>query len=83
MPKGTALLHSAQSLAESDKLKGEPNSVRAMGKGLLNRLSVEVLAIAAPGVIGSRRRRGLDVSIEGLGIDDFSLAGGLVEDGVG
>jgi hypothetical protein len=54
-----------------------------MERGLLNRLSVEVLAIAAPGVIGSRRGRGLAVSIEGFGIDDFSLAGGLVEDGVG
>ena len=54
-----------------------------MGKGFLDGFAVEVVAIPAPGVVRSRRLRGLDLSIEGFRIDDFRLTDRLVEDGVG
>jgi hypothetical protein len=76
-------LLSAQFLAESDKLIRRPISVWAIGSGFLEGFAAFGVAKLAPGVIWSRRFRGFDMAIEGLGIDDFSLADGLVEDGVG
>ena len=53
-----------------------------MGRALLNGFVVEVQTILAPWVILSGWLVGCQVVIEGFGIDDFGLAGGLVEDGV-
>ena len=49
----------------------------------MDRFAVEMVAIGTPRVVGSRRLRGLELMIEGLGVDDFSLAGRLVIDRVG
>jgi hypothetical protein len=57
-------------------------SVCTIGSELLDRFAIEVTAISAPGVIRIGWFGGLEVMIEGLGIDDFGLAGGFVEDGV-
>ena len=77
-------LVSAQSLAESDNLTGPPGSVCAMGRGILDGFSIEVATETfAPGMIWGRRFGSTDLSIQGLGIHDFCLAGGLMVDGVG
>lgn len=68
-------LVSALFLAESDKLTSQPISVCAMGSGLLDGFAIEMTAILTPGVVGSRRLGGVDVTIKGLGIHDFGLAG--------
>jgi hypothetical protein len=46
-----------------------------MGEGFLHGLAVEVLAIGAPGMVGSGRLG--DRAIEELGLHDFRLAGEL------
>ena len=83
MLKGTALLLSAQFLAESDKLKSRSISVCTIGRGFLDGFAVDVVAILVPRVVRSGGLGGFDLSIEGFGIDDFSLAGGFVVDGIG
>lgn len=82
MPKGTALLHSAQFLAESGKLTDPSNSVCVIGGGFLNGFTADMAAISTPGVIRGRGVGGLDVVVEGFGIHDFGLADGLVVEGV-
>ena len=55
-----------------------------MGSGLLNGFAIEMATEAlSPGVIRGWWFGGVDVAVERLGIDDFGLADGLVEDGVG
>ena len=81
MPKGTALLLSAQFLAESEKLTGQSISVCAMGSSLLNGFTADVAAIGTPGVIRSGVGD-LDLVVEGFGVDDFGLADGFVVEGV-
>jgi hypothetical protein len=76
-------LHSAQFLAESDKLSGQSISVCVIGRGFVDGFAIEMMAVLMPGVIRSWGLMGLDLSIEGFGIDNFSLAGGFVIDGVG
>ena len=53
-----------------------------MGRGLGDGFAVEAAAILAPGVIRSRGFWRLDLSIQSFGIDDFSLALGLMIEGV-
>ena len=52
-----------------------------MGRGVLDGFAIEVTAIATPGVILSGWLGGIEMMIEGFGVDDLSLADGLVEDG--
>ena len=73
----------AQSLAESEKLTGQPKSVCAIGRGFVDGFAIEMMAILMPGVIRSRGLRGFDLPIEGFGIDDFGLSDGFVVEGVG
>ena len=54
-----------------------------MGMSFLTGFTIEMTAILTPGVIGRRRVRGLDLVVECFGIDDFSLAGWFMVDGVG
>ena len=55
-----------------------------MGSRFLDGFATDAVAeAAAPGVVRGRGFRGLDLSIEGFGIGDFRLAGGLVVDSVG
>ena len=79
----SALLVSAQFLAESDKLTHQPISVCAIGGSLLDRFAVEMMAVLAPRMVGRRGLGQLELVIEGLGIGYLRLAGWLVEDGVG
>ena len=79
----SALLVTAQFLAESDKLEGRSILVCAIGRGFQDGFAIEMATILAPGVIQSWRLRDVDLAIQGFGIHDFSLAGGLVEDRVG
>jgi len=79
----SALFVPAQFLAKSEKLKARPLGALVMGRSLLKGFAVEVEAISTPGVVGSRGFRGLDLVIEGFGIDHFGLALGHVVDGVG
>ena len=58
-------------------------SVWAIGKSFLDWFSIDVAAIRSPGVLRGGRLWGLDLPIEGLGIHNFSLADGFMEDGVG
>ena len=73
---------SAQSLAQGDKLRGQPILVCAFSSSGLDGLAIEMATIGAPRVIGGRWPGGLDVVIEGLAIGDFSLARRLEEDRV-
>ena len=82
MLKGTALLLSAQFLAESDKLTGESISGCAMGGGFLNGFTADVAAIGTPGVIRGWGLGGFELVVEGFGVHDIGLADGHVVDGV-
>ena len=73
----------AQFLAESDKLKGQSILVCAIGMGLWDGFAVQVTAILSPGVVGSRRLGGPDLTIQGFGIHDFGLADGFMVNSVG
>jgi hypothetical protein len=75
-------LVSALFLAESEKLTGQPISVCAIGKGLVDGFTVDVAAIPTPGMISRRRLGGTDLVIEGFAIHNFSLAGRLLVDSV-
>ena len=75
-------LHSALSLAESEKLTGRSNLVFAIGEAFLDGFAIEMMSILTPGMVSSRGLRELEVMIEGLGIHDFCLARRFVVDGV-
>ena len=82
MPKGTALLVSAQFLAESDKLTDHLLSICAMGRSLWDRFATETTAIGTPGVVGSGWFWDFELMVESFGVDHFGLADRLVENGV-
>ena len=82
MLKGTALLHSAQFLAESDKLTDHLFSICAMGRSLRDRFATDTMAIGAPGVVRSGRFGDFELMVESFGVDHFGLAEWLVENGV-
>ena len=82
MLKGTALLHSAQFLAESDKLTERPKSIGAMGRSLWDRFATDTMAIGTPGVIGSGWFGDFELMVESFSVDHFGLADWLVENGV-
>ena len=65
---------------ESEKLKLSRRSVIAMGDGILHGLTVEVLAISAPGMVGGRRFGCWELAIEGLAVHDLRLVRGCVVD---
>ena len=76
-------LLSALFLAEKAKNSVcQSDSVCGMGRGFLDGFAIDMAAIGTPGVIRSRGFGGFDLVIEGFGVHDFSLADGLVEDGV-
>ena len=53
-----------------------------MGSSLLDGFAADMVIILTPRMIRSRRVRDIDVVIQGFGVNDFSLALGLVVQGV-
>jgi hypothetical protein len=76
-------LRSFSSLAGRDKLTSQTISVFDMGKHLLNGFAIEMTTIMVPGVIRGRWLGDFDLTIESLGIHNFSLAEGLLVGGLG
>lgn len=63
--------------------KCQQNLVCGIGGGLRKGFAIEMAAVLTPGVVGSWGQAGRDLVVEGFGIGDLGLAGGLVVDRVG